>query len=241
MCIRDRHINCIEKLIIMIQYKAGNPKLKYPSYSTFAVIIGISSNLARRNCLPTAQNLMHRVYHTKKLPPIDRGNLVNNKELVKPLKTLSRPLKRAVDRVGYHKTAGDGFNLELPDSDNYEGMLELMQDIKEILNQSTESEVQKLDTTATETPDKPQVIRTKLRKPSMILRKTKVRAPVKKAASEKLGTSFPQHRPSTKPPQRFPRPRLFAKRLLERCDLSLIHICRCRRYAVCRSRWSPYH
>eukprot|EP00826_Nyctotherus_ovalis_P058883 TRINITY_DN8141_c0_g1_i2.p1 TRINITY_DN8141_c0_g1~~TRINITY_DN8141_c0_g1_i2.p1 ORF type:complete len:285 (+),score=109.53 TRINITY_DN8141_c0_g1_i2:155-1009(+) len=23
--------------------------------------------------------------------------------------------------------------------------------------------------------------------------------------------------------------------------LSLIHICRCRRYAVCRSRWSPYH
>eukprot|EP00826_Nyctotherus_ovalis_P037544 TRINITY_DN3430_c0_g1_i1.p1 TRINITY_DN3430_c0_g1~~TRINITY_DN3430_c0_g1_i1.p1 ORF type:complete len:289 (-),score=94.12 TRINITY_DN3430_c0_g1_i1:16-882(-) len=23
-------------------------------------------------------------------------------------------------------------------------------------------------------------------------------------------------------------------------DLSLIHICRCRRYAVCRSRWSPY-
>eukprot|EP00826_Nyctotherus_ovalis_P014385 TRINITY_DN14001_c0_g1_i8.p1 TRINITY_DN14001_c0_g1~~TRINITY_DN14001_c0_g1_i8.p1 ORF type:complete len:195 (+),score=31.14 TRINITY_DN14001_c0_g1_i8:177-761(+) len=24
-------------------------------------------------------------------------------------------------------------------------------------------------------------------------------------------------------------------------DLSLIHICRCRRYAVCRSRWSPYH
>eukprot|EP00826_Nyctotherus_ovalis_P030643 TRINITY_DN24465_c0_g1_i1.p2 TRINITY_DN24465_c0_g1~~TRINITY_DN24465_c0_g1_i1.p2 ORF type:complete len:238 (-),score=17.04 TRINITY_DN24465_c0_g1_i1:12-725(-) len=25
------------------------------------------------------------------------------------------------------------------------------------------------------------------------------------------------------------------------CKLSLIHICRCRRYAVCRSRWSPYH
>eukprot|EP00826_Nyctotherus_ovalis_P045191 TRINITY_DN496_c0_g1_i10.p1 TRINITY_DN496_c0_g1~~TRINITY_DN496_c0_g1_i10.p1 ORF type:complete len:206 (-),score=34.40 TRINITY_DN496_c0_g1_i10:29-646(-) len=25
------------------------------------------------------------------------------------------------------------------------------------------------------------------------------------------------------------------------CNLSLIHICRCRRYAVCRSRWSPYH
>eukprot|EP00826_Nyctotherus_ovalis_P035113 TRINITY_DN2985_c0_g1_i1.p1 TRINITY_DN2985_c0_g1~~TRINITY_DN2985_c0_g1_i1.p1 ORF type:complete len:179 (+),score=53.18 TRINITY_DN2985_c0_g1_i1:457-993(+) len=24
-------------------------------------------------------------------------------------------------------------------------------------------------------------------------------------------------------------------------QLSLIHICRCRRYAVCRSRWSPYH
>eukprot|EP00826_Nyctotherus_ovalis_P016452 TRINITY_DN14760_c0_g2_i3.p1 TRINITY_DN14760_c0_g2~~TRINITY_DN14760_c0_g2_i3.p1 ORF type:complete len:101 (-),score=17.33 TRINITY_DN14760_c0_g2_i3:15-317(-) len=24
-------------------------------------------------------------------------------------------------------------------------------------------------------------------------------------------------------------------------ELSLIHICRCRRYAVCRSRWSPYH
>eukprot|EP00826_Nyctotherus_ovalis_P056587 TRINITY_DN7670_c0_g1_i3.p2 TRINITY_DN7670_c0_g1~~TRINITY_DN7670_c0_g1_i3.p2 ORF type:complete len:197 (+),score=67.96 TRINITY_DN7670_c0_g1_i3:129-719(+) len=27
----------------------------------------------------------------------------------------------------------------------------------------------------------------------------------------------------------------------EDSDLSLIHICRCRRYAVCRSRWSPYH
>ena len=24
-------------------------------------------------------------------------------------------------------------------------------------------------------------------------------------------------------------------------DLSLIHICRCRRYSLCRSRWSPYH
>ena len=23
--------------------------------------------------------------------------------------------------------------------------------------------------------------------------------------------------------------------------LSLIHICRCRRYSLCRSRWSPYH
>eukprot|EP00826_Nyctotherus_ovalis_P049454 TRINITY_DN5986_c0_g1_i26.p1 TRINITY_DN5986_c0_g1~~TRINITY_DN5986_c0_g1_i26.p1 ORF type:complete len:361 (+),score=53.58 TRINITY_DN5986_c0_g1_i26:586-1668(+) len=31
---------------------------------------------------------------------------------------------------------------------------------------------------------------------------------------------------------------LFHKQLLK---LSLIHICRCRRYAVCRSRWSPYH
>eukprot|EP00826_Nyctotherus_ovalis_P020927 TRINITY_DN16658_c0_g2_i1.p2 TRINITY_DN16658_c0_g2~~TRINITY_DN16658_c0_g2_i1.p2 ORF type:complete len:112 (+),score=15.93 TRINITY_DN16658_c0_g2_i1:219-554(+) len=28
---------------------------------------------------------------------------------------------------------------------------------------------------------------------------------------------------------------------LELFNLSLIHICRCRRYAVCRSRWSPYH
>eukprot|EP00826_Nyctotherus_ovalis_P020863 TRINITY_DN16626_c0_g2_i1.p1 TRINITY_DN16626_c0_g2~~TRINITY_DN16626_c0_g2_i1.p1 ORF type:complete len:129 (-),score=21.16 TRINITY_DN16626_c0_g2_i1:9-395(-) len=27
----------------------------------------------------------------------------------------------------------------------------------------------------------------------------------------------------------------------ENLKLSLIHICRCRRYAVCRSRWSPYH
>ena len=24
-------------------------------------------------------------------------------------------------------------------------------------------------------------------------------------------------------------------------NLSLIHICRCRRYSLCRSRWSPYH
>eukprot|EP00826_Nyctotherus_ovalis_P007620 TRINITY_DN11928_c0_g1_i2.p1 TRINITY_DN11928_c0_g1~~TRINITY_DN11928_c0_g1_i2.p1 ORF type:complete len:227 (+),score=75.42 TRINITY_DN11928_c0_g1_i2:581-1261(+) len=28
---------------------------------------------------------------------------------------------------------------------------------------------------------------------------------------------------------------------LNKHSLSLIHICRCRRYAVCRSRWSPYH
>eukprot|EP00826_Nyctotherus_ovalis_P013866 TRINITY_DN13809_c0_g1_i6.p1 TRINITY_DN13809_c0_g1~~TRINITY_DN13809_c0_g1_i6.p1 ORF type:complete len:180 (-),score=22.94 TRINITY_DN13809_c0_g1_i6:15-554(-) len=28
---------------------------------------------------------------------------------------------------------------------------------------------------------------------------------------------------------------------LQSIYLSLIHICRCRRYAVCRSRWSPYH
>eukprot|EP00826_Nyctotherus_ovalis_P027675 TRINITY_DN21658_c0_g1_i1.p1 TRINITY_DN21658_c0_g1~~TRINITY_DN21658_c0_g1_i1.p1 ORF type:complete len:121 (-),score=30.68 TRINITY_DN21658_c0_g1_i1:9-371(-) len=27
----------------------------------------------------------------------------------------------------------------------------------------------------------------------------------------------------------------------ERGDLSLIHICRCRRPLTCRSRWSPYH
>eukprot|EP00826_Nyctotherus_ovalis_P014232 TRINITY_DN13942_c0_g2_i1.p1 TRINITY_DN13942_c0_g2~~TRINITY_DN13942_c0_g2_i1.p1 ORF type:complete len:158 (-),score=16.72 TRINITY_DN13942_c0_g2_i1:13-486(-) len=31
------------------------------------------------------------------------------------------------------------------------------------------------------------------------------------------------------------------RRAEERLRLSLIHICRCRRYAVCRSRWSPYH
>eukprot|EP00826_Nyctotherus_ovalis_P024617 TRINITY_DN19009_c0_g1_i2.p1 TRINITY_DN19009_c0_g1~~TRINITY_DN19009_c0_g1_i2.p1 ORF type:complete len:209 (-),score=29.55 TRINITY_DN19009_c0_g1_i2:17-643(-) len=29
--------------------------------------------------------------------------------------------------------------------------------------------------------------------------------------------------------------------VMEYYELSLIHICRCRRYAVCRSRWSPYH
>eukprot|EP00826_Nyctotherus_ovalis_P055768 TRINITY_DN7440_c0_g2_i2.p1 TRINITY_DN7440_c0_g2~~TRINITY_DN7440_c0_g2_i2.p1 ORF type:complete len:126 (+),score=37.34 TRINITY_DN7440_c0_g2_i2:353-730(+) len=29
--------------------------------------------------------------------------------------------------------------------------------------------------------------------------------------------------------------------VLNPLTLSLIHICRCRRYAVCRSRWSPYH
>eukprot|EP00826_Nyctotherus_ovalis_P013205 TRINITY_DN13530_c0_g1_i4.p1 TRINITY_DN13530_c0_g1~~TRINITY_DN13530_c0_g1_i4.p1 ORF type:complete len:204 (-),score=48.09 TRINITY_DN13530_c0_g1_i4:12-623(-) len=29
--------------------------------------------------------------------------------------------------------------------------------------------------------------------------------------------------------------------LSKKLILSLIHICRCRRYAVCRSRWSPYH
>eukprot|EP00826_Nyctotherus_ovalis_P028497 TRINITY_DN2250_c0_g1_i3.p1 TRINITY_DN2250_c0_g1~~TRINITY_DN2250_c0_g1_i3.p1 ORF type:complete len:290 (-),score=66.59 TRINITY_DN2250_c0_g1_i3:21-890(-) len=32
-----------------------------------------------------------------------------------------------------------------------------------------------------------------------------------------------------------------AKNLFTVYNLSLIHICRCRRYAVCRSRWSPYH
>eukprot|EP00826_Nyctotherus_ovalis_P022774 TRINITY_DN17591_c0_g1_i6.p1 TRINITY_DN17591_c0_g1~~TRINITY_DN17591_c0_g1_i6.p1 ORF type:complete len:205 (-),score=32.39 TRINITY_DN17591_c0_g1_i6:14-628(-) len=31
----------------------------------------------------------------------------------------------------------------------------------------------------------------------------------------------------------------FAEMIVQ--TLSLIHICRCRRYAVCRSRWSPYH
>eukprot|EP00826_Nyctotherus_ovalis_P022867 TRINITY_DN17653_c0_g1_i3.p1 TRINITY_DN17653_c0_g1~~TRINITY_DN17653_c0_g1_i3.p1 ORF type:complete len:103 (+),score=20.96 TRINITY_DN17653_c0_g1_i3:673-981(+) len=31
------------------------------------------------------------------------------------------------------------------------------------------------------------------------------------------------------------------ERLSQILLLSLIHICRCRRYAVCRSRWSPYH
>eukprot|EP00826_Nyctotherus_ovalis_P035528 TRINITY_DN3058_c0_g2_i1.p1 TRINITY_DN3058_c0_g2~~TRINITY_DN3058_c0_g2_i1.p1 ORF type:complete len:383 (-),score=76.31 TRINITY_DN3058_c0_g2_i1:22-1170(-) len=31
------------------------------------------------------------------------------------------------------------------------------------------------------------------------------------------------------------------EQLQEELKLSLIHICRCRRYAVCRSRWSPYH
>eukprot|EP00826_Nyctotherus_ovalis_P002740 TRINITY_DN10551_c0_g3_i10.p1 TRINITY_DN10551_c0_g3~~TRINITY_DN10551_c0_g3_i10.p1 ORF type:complete len:187 (+),score=56.46 TRINITY_DN10551_c0_g3_i10:182-742(+) len=31
------------------------------------------------------------------------------------------------------------------------------------------------------------------------------------------------------------------KAMQEEEELSLIHICRCRRYAVCRSRWSPYH
>eukprot|EP00826_Nyctotherus_ovalis_P024678 TRINITY_DN1904_c0_g1_i6.p2 TRINITY_DN1904_c0_g1~~TRINITY_DN1904_c0_g1_i6.p2 ORF type:complete len:243 (+),score=49.78 TRINITY_DN1904_c0_g1_i6:319-1047(+) len=34
---------------------------------------------------------------------------------------------------------------------------------------------------------------------------------------------------------------LHANCLLSSQGLSLIHICRCRRYAVCRSRWSPYH
>eukprot|EP00826_Nyctotherus_ovalis_P018924 TRINITY_DN1574_c0_g5_i1.p1 TRINITY_DN1574_c0_g5~~TRINITY_DN1574_c0_g5_i1.p1 ORF type:complete len:339 (-),score=53.14 TRINITY_DN1574_c0_g5_i1:44-955(-) len=34
---------------------------------------------------------------------------------------------------------------------------------------------------------------------------------------------------------------IFAELLSMMKELSLIHICRCRRYAVCRSRWSPYH
>eukprot|EP00826_Nyctotherus_ovalis_P038018 TRINITY_DN3526_c0_g6_i1.p1 TRINITY_DN3526_c0_g6~~TRINITY_DN3526_c0_g6_i1.p1 ORF type:complete len:134 (+),score=24.31 TRINITY_DN3526_c0_g6_i1:25-402(+) len=32
-----------------------------------------------------------------------------------------------------------------------------------------------------------------------------------------------------------------SKEIIAEVTLSLIHICRCRRYAVCRSRWSPYH
>ena len=28
---------------------------------------------------------------------------------------------------------------------------------------------------------------------------------------------------------------------VEELELSLIHICRCRRLLTCRSRWSPYH
>eukprot|EP00826_Nyctotherus_ovalis_P021774 TRINITY_DN17095_c0_g1_i1.p1 TRINITY_DN17095_c0_g1~~TRINITY_DN17095_c0_g1_i1.p1 ORF type:complete len:209 (-),score=47.90 TRINITY_DN17095_c0_g1_i1:10-636(-) len=35
--------------------------------------------------------------------------------------------------------------------------------------------------------------------------------------------------------------KLLHKEMEEKYKLSLIHICRCRRYAVCRSRWSPYH
>ena len=34
---------------------------------------------------------------------------------------------------------------------------------------------------------------------------------------------------------------LIPNELEELTKLSLIHIWRCRRYAVCRSRWSPYH
>ena len=32
-----------------------------------------------------------------------------------------------------------------------------------------------------------------------------------------------------------------ATRNAQAAALSLIHICRCRRYSLCRSRWSPYH
>eukprot|EP00826_Nyctotherus_ovalis_P038926 TRINITY_DN3691_c0_g1_i2.p2 TRINITY_DN3691_c0_g1~~TRINITY_DN3691_c0_g1_i2.p2 ORF type:complete len:108 (+),score=20.83 TRINITY_DN3691_c0_g1_i2:84-407(+) len=52
------------------------------------------------------------------------------------------------------------------------------------------------------------------------------------------GKAIPKYQAHSKPNQ----PNLFAT-----CQettphhLSLIHICRCRRYAVCRSRWSPYH
>eukprot|EP00826_Nyctotherus_ovalis_P019532 TRINITY_DN16036_c0_g1_i7.p2 TRINITY_DN16036_c0_g1~~TRINITY_DN16036_c0_g1_i7.p2 ORF type:complete len:170 (-),score=22.81 TRINITY_DN16036_c0_g1_i7:14-523(-) len=44
--------------------------------------------------------------------------------------------------------------------------------------------------------------------------------------------------------RRFERPKLVRVGLIAyrpNVYLSLIHICRCRRYAVCRSRWSPYH
>eukprot|EP00826_Nyctotherus_ovalis_P001288 TRINITY_DN10190_c0_g1_i5.p1 TRINITY_DN10190_c0_g1~~TRINITY_DN10190_c0_g1_i5.p1 ORF type:complete len:254 (-),score=40.61 TRINITY_DN10190_c0_g1_i5:16-777(-) len=34
---------------------------------------------------------------------------------------------------------------------------------------------------------------------------------------------------------------VIVKKMARYLGLSLIHICRCRRYAVCRSRWSPYH
>ena len=36
-------------------------------------------------------------------------------------------------------------------------------------------------------------------------------------------------------------PNLKAMGLMTHRDLSLIHICRCRRRLRCRSRWSPYH
>eukprot|EP00826_Nyctotherus_ovalis_P004772 TRINITY_DN11053_c0_g2_i1.p1 TRINITY_DN11053_c0_g2~~TRINITY_DN11053_c0_g2_i1.p1 ORF type:complete len:127 (-),score=21.13 TRINITY_DN11053_c0_g2_i1:23-403(-) len=38
-----------------------------------------------------------------------------------------------------------------------------------------------------------------------------------------------------------PRKICLGKHMYSALILSLIHICRCRRYAVCRSRWSPYH
>jgi len=167
----------------MIQYK--QTKLKYPSYSTLIFILEIPSNLIRRNCLPLKHSLMHRMNDYKKLPPINKAN--SDKVVHKPLNTLNRSLRRNISTMKRYKTIADRFELELPGNDNYEGMVELIEDIKKLVNHSSDNEMTILDTTGTETPSRLHETGPIIRRPSVILRKRKVRIPIKKTESEKLG------------------------------------------------------
>eukprot|EP00826_Nyctotherus_ovalis_P063372 TRINITY_DN928_c0_g1_i2.p1 TRINITY_DN928_c0_g1~~TRINITY_DN928_c0_g1_i2.p1 ORF type:complete len:210 (-),score=60.16 TRINITY_DN928_c0_g1_i2:17-646(-) len=57
---------------------------------------------------------------------------------------------------------------------------------------------------------------------------------------EKLKKSQERQEENERMQRLYEKERFYAK-ISNEMKLSLIHICRCRRYAVCRSRWSPYH
>eukprot|EP00826_Nyctotherus_ovalis_P013056 TRINITY_DN13495_c0_g1_i16.p1 TRINITY_DN13495_c0_g1~~TRINITY_DN13495_c0_g1_i16.p1 ORF type:complete len:358 (-),score=65.68 TRINITY_DN13495_c0_g1_i16:17-1090(-) len=54
-----------------------------------------------------------------------------------------------------------------------------------------------------------------------------------------LGTALPNTRKHGRRTNRHTRATTVSRRRVQ--ELSLIHICRCRRSTLCRSRWSPYH
>lgn len=103
---------------------------------------------------------------------------------------MTKPLRKGVSELGRHKTVANRFELKLPGNDNYNGMVELMEDIKKIVNQSIDNGRARFDSTDTEsrgTPSKLNEMNSIIRRPSEITKRTVRRAPVKKAVSEKLG------------------------------------------------------